>query len=127
MVGGFFTSVFVLGVWMQIVQPLFAGQAVAVKGGAKVSIANFVFTPGEITIVPGETVTWDFDTGAGYHNVEAVSGPAEDPNWASFKSPPVVNSGKYTFTFTRPGTYAFKCGLHVAMSGAITVSKPEKT
>src|SRR4030095_3410653 len=37
MVGGFLVSVFGLGVWMQIVQPLFAAEAATVQGGAKVS------------------------------------------------------------------------------------------
>ena len=64
MVGGLLISVFVLGVCTQMVQPVFAAAAVAVKGGAKVSIANFAFTPGEITIAPGETVTWTNDDGA---------------------------------------------------------------
>ena len=59
MVGGLLTSVFVLGVCTQMVQSVFAAPAAAVKGGAKVSIANFVFTPGEITIAPGETVDVD--------------------------------------------------------------------
>src|SRR5438093_13611934 len=63
MVGGLLISVFVLGVCTQMVQPVFAAAAVAVKGGAKVWIANFAFTPGEITIAPGETVTWTYDDG----------------------------------------------------------------
>jgi plastocyanin len=64
MVGGLLISVFVLGVRTQMVQSVFAAPAAPVKGGAKVSIANFAFTPGEITIAPGETVTWTNDDGA---------------------------------------------------------------
>ena len=41
MVGGLLISVFVLGVRTQMVQPVFAAPAAPVKGGAKVSIANF--------------------------------------------------------------------------------------
>ena len=33
-------------------------------GGAKVSIANFAFNPGSITIHPGERVTWSNDDGS---------------------------------------------------------------
>ena len=84
MIGGFLTSVFVLGVWMQIVQPLFAAQAAAVKGGAKVSIANFVFTPGEITIAPGETVTWANDDGAP-HGLESGRRQRRGPLAAGIK------------------------------------------
>jgi len=34
------------------------------KVGAKVSIANFTFTPAEITIAAGESITWTNDDGA---------------------------------------------------------------
>ena len=64
MIGGLLTGLLVLGVCEQMVQPVFAAPAAAVEGGAKVSIANFAFTPGEITIAPGETVTWTNDDGA---------------------------------------------------------------
>ena len=57
MVGGLLTSVFVLGVCTQMARSVFAAAAAAVKSGAKVSIANFAFAPGEITIALGESVT----------------------------------------------------------------------
>ena len=42
-------------------------------GGTKISIANFAFTPAEITIAPGETVTWTNDDGAP-HGLEYQDG-----------------------------------------------------
>ena len=52
-VGGLSASVFVLGVCLQMAHSVFAAPAAAVKSGAKVSIANFAFSPGEITIAAG--------------------------------------------------------------------------
>ena len=112
MVGGFLTSVFVLGVWMQIVQPLFAAQAAAVKGGAKVSIANFAFTPGEITIAPGETVTWTNDDGAP-HGLEYQDGAAGVD--------PLLPGSSFTRRFDRPGTYEYNCSVHPYMTGRVVV------
>src|SRR5262245_4417790 len=43
------------------------------KEGLKVSIVNFSFTPAEITIAPGESVTWTNDDGAP-HGLEYPNG-----------------------------------------------------
>lgn len=111
-VGGFLASVFVLGVWMQIVQPLFAAQAAAVKNGAKVSIANFVFTPGEITIAPGESVVWTNDDGAP-HGLEYQDG-AKGVD-------PLLPGSSFTRRFDRPGTYEYNCSVHPYMTGRVVV------
>jgi plastocyanin len=112
MVGGFSASVFVLGVCTQIVQPLFAAQAATIKGGAKVSIANFVFTPGEITIAPGEIVTWTNDDGAP-HGLEYNDG-AKGVD-------PLLPGSNFTRRFDQPGTYEYNCSVHPYMTGRVVV------
>ena len=112
MVGGLLISVFVLGVCTQMVQPVFAAQAAAVKGGAKVSIANFAFTPGEITIAPGETVTWTNDDGAP-HGLEYNDG-AKGVD-------PLLPGSSFTRRFDRPGTYEYNCSVHPYMTGRVVV------
>ena len=112
MVGGLLISVFVLGVCTQMVQPVFAAAAVAVKGGAKVSIANFAFTPGEITIAPGETVTWTNDDGAP-HGLEYQDGAAGVD--------PLLPGSSFTRRFDRPGTYEYNCSVHPYMTGRVVV------
>src|SRR5499426_4344073 len=68
------TSPFTLAVCAQI-----AHAASPAKEGAKVSIANFAFAPAEITITPGESVTWTNDDGAP-HGLEFNDGaPGIDP------------------------------------------------
>ena len=111
-VGGLMTSVFVLGVCTQIAQSVFAAPAAAVKGGAKVSIVNFAFTPGEITIAPGETVTWTNDDGAP-HGLEYQDG-AKGVD-------PLLPGSSFTRRFDQPGTYEYNCSVHPYMTGRVVV------
>ena len=112
MVGGLLISVFVLGVRTQMVQAVFAAPAAPVKGGAKVSIANFAFTPEEITIAPGETVTWTNDDGAP-HGLEYNDG-AKGVD-------PLLPGSSFTRRFDRPGTYEYNCSVHPYMTGRVVV------
>ena len=86
--------------------------AIGKVSGAKVSIANFAFAPTEITIAPGESVTWTNDDGAP-HGLEFNDGaPGTDlllPK-ASFSRP-----------FDRPGTYDYNCSVHPYMTGRVIV------
>jgi plastocyanin len=112
MVGGFLTSVFVLGVCTQMAQSVFAAPAAAVKGGAKVSIVNFAFTPTPITIAPGESVVWTNDDGAP-HGLEYNDG-AKGVD-------PLLPGASFTRRFDRPGTYEYNCSVHPYMTGRVVV------
>jgi len=82
------------------------------KGGAKVSIANFAFTPGEITIAPGESVTWTNDDGAP-HGLEYHDGaPGTDL---------LLPGASFSRRFDRPGTYDYNCSVHPYMTGRVVV------
>ena len=112
MVGGLLASVFVLGVSTQMARSVFAAPAASVKAGAKVSIANFTFTPGEITIAPGETVTWTNDDGAP-HGLEYQDG-AKGVD-------PLLPGASFSRRFERPGTYEYNCSVHPYMTGRVVV------
>ena len=112
MVGGLLISVFVLGVRTQMVPSAFAAPAAAVEGGAKVSIANFVFTPGEITISPGESVVWTNDDGAP-HGLEYQDG-AKGVD-------PLLPGSSFTRRFDQAGTYEYNCSVHPYMTGRVVV------
>src|SRR6185503_2942 len=103
MVVGLLTSVFVLGVCTQMAQSVFAAPAAAVKSGAKVSIVNFTFTPGEITIAPGQSVTWTNDDGAP-HGLEYKDG-AKGVD-------PLLPGASFSRKFDRPGDYEYNCSVH---------------
>ena len=112
MVVGLVTSVFVLGGCTQMAQAVFAAPAAAVKSGAKVSIVNFAFTPGEITIAPGETVTWTNDDGAP-HGLEYQDG-AKGVD-------PLLPGSSFSRRFDRPGAYEYNCSVHPYMTGRVVV------
>ena len=69
------------------------------------------FQPSRITVAAGDTVTWQFKDGGLHHNVVG----------SCFTSA-VKRSGVFTHTFTKPGTYSYRCTLHPAMKGVVEVS-----
>jgi plastocyanin len=77
-----------------------------------VSIANFAFSPQRVTVKPGTTVVWtnadDFP-----HTVTSSTN--------LFKSKALGAGDKFSFAFTRPGTYTYFCSLHPHMTGTIVV------
>jgi len=82
------------------------------KVGAKVSIANFTFTPAEITIALGESVTWTNDDGAP-HGLEYADG-AQGTNL-------LLPGASFSRQFDRPGTYDYNCSVHPYMTGRVVV------
>lgn len=86
--------------------------ATTAKEGAKVSIVNFEFTPGEITIAPGESVTWTNDDGAphglAYHDGEKGTDL-------------LLPGASFSRRFDRPGTYDYNCAVHPYMTGRVIV------
>ena len=98
---------FALAVCAQIAQ-----AAATAKSSAKVSIANFEFTPAEITIAPGESVTWTNDDGAP-HGLEYRDGA---------KGTDLLLPGAtFSRRFDRPGTYDYNCSVHPYMTGRVIV------
>ena len=80
-----------------------------------VDIKNMAFTPSQITIAKGGTVTWtNNDTTA--HTVtddlSNVGGPASG----------TIDPGKtYSFTFNKTGSFQYHCSIHSYMRGTIVV------
>lgn len=84
----------------------------------QVSVGNNVFSPAELTIDVGDTVTWTKAAG-GSHNVAADGGAFRSGN---------VTSAAFSFshTFVTAGSFPYHCELHgnaggIGMSGTITV------
>jgi plastocyanin len=82
------------------------------EGGAKVSIANFAFMPAQVTIAPGESVTWSNDDGAP-HAVAFKDGSAG----AGSLSP----GTSFRRVFDQPGSYEYFCSFHPYMTARIVV------
>ena len=77
-----------------------------------VQIRNFAFAPALLTVAPGTTVTWT-NADEDPHTVTATG--------KAFHSAALDTGGHYSFTFTRPGDYAYFCSLHPHMIGRIVV------
>jgi YVTN family beta-propeller protein len=87
----------------------------AQSSGAKVSIANFAFAPGEITVAPGSTVTWSNDDGAphGLAYNDGASG-----------TDVLLPGASFSRTYDKPGTFDYVCAVHPYMTGKVTVRAP---
>jgi plastocyanin len=79
---------------------------------AAVKIDNFSFSPNTITVTVGQPVRWTNHDDVP-HNVVADD--------KSFKSKAMDTDENFTYTFTKPGTYSYFCGLHPKMTGKIVV------
>jgi plastocyanin len=80
-----------------------------------VTIDNFFFTPGTITVKTGTTVTWT--------NRDDIPHGIASSNNAFKKSAALDTDESYSFTFTTPGTYQYFCYLHPKMVGSIVVEQ----
>ena len=77
----------------------------------KVTIDNFTFTPAELTVKVGDTVTWNNHDDIP-HTVVAAG---------KFRSKALDTDGTFSFTFTAAGEYKYFCSLHPHMTGTIKV------
>jgi plastocyanin len=80
-----------------------------------VTIDNYMFMPQTLTIPVGGSITWV------NHDSDIHSVAADDGSPVMFKSPGLDTDDKFTFTFTKAGTYLYHCTLHPHMIGKIVV------
>ena len=93
--------------------PAPAPQVAAAEAGS-VTINNFEFQPALMTVTPGTKVTW-VNKDEEPHTVLSADGGA------TFKSPALDTDDKFSFTFTKPGTYTYLCTVHPYMTGRVVV------
>jgi plastocyanin len=88
-------------------------------GGTAVSMQNIQFDPAEITVAPGDTITFTNDE-AVPHDVEKTSGPG--PQFSSGPQGGMMEGDTFELTLDTPGTYEYVCRVHApGMAGTITV------
>ena len=78
----------------------------------EVKIDNFSFGPTTITVAVGTTVTWTNRDDIP-HTVVSTDGV--------FKSKVMDTDEKFSFTFTKAGTFAYFCSIHPKMTGTVVV------
>ncbi len=79
---------------------------------AEVKIDNFSFGPTAITVPVGTTVTWTNRDDIP-HTVVSTDGV--------FKSKALDTDDKFSFVFSKPGTYSYFCSIHPKMTGQVVV------
>lgn len=77
-----------------------------------VKIDNFVFGPQAITVPVGTTVTWT--------NSDDIPHTAVSTDGV-FKSKVMDTDEKFSYTFTKAGTYTYYCSVHPKMTGQVVV------
>lgn len=83
-------------------------------------VKDFSFTPAELTIKEGETVTWSFEEGN--HNVNGKQSAFPGNPDSFYSGAPADAPFTYAFTFTVPGDYDYQCDPHATlMKGKIHV------
>jgi plastocyanin len=92
----------------------FADGSVTMTEGSATDINTWQFTPAEVTIAAGQSVTWT-NNGTQAHTATADNGSAFDTGM-------VAKGDSKTITFDTPGTFTYHCTPHPWMKGTITVT-----
>ncbi len=98
-------------------QPADSGSGAS--GGAQVSLENIQFNPNDITVKPGETITFTNNESVP-HDVHKQSGPGGD--FSSGADGGMQQGDTFELKLDKPGTYEYVCHVHApGMAGTITV------
>ncbi len=108
-----------------VVMPVIIAMLLLVAGSSRVTatdqpsaanvavkIDNFVFGPQAITVPVGTTVTWT--------NSDDIPHTAVSTDGV-FKSKVMDTDEKFSYTFTKAGTYSYYCSVHPKMTGQVVV------
>jgi plastocyanin len=96
---------------LAVAATILLGIASAQAEELKVTIDNFTFTPAELKVKVGDTVTWTNHDDIPHTAVSA----------GKFRSKTMDTDGTFSFTFTNAGDYKYFCSLHPHMTGMIKV------
>jgi plastocyanin len=77
-----------------------------------VAVSDDLFTPANVQVNVGTTVTWNWASDAREHNVTFTDGTT-----SGNKS----GGGSYSRTFAAAGTFNYSCTLHGGMNGSVLV------
>jgi len=82
------------------------------SAAAEVKIDNFSFGPATLTVAAGTTVTWK-------NNDDVPHTVVSDDK--TFRSKALDTDDKFSYTFTKPGTYNYFCSVHPKMTAKVVV------
>jgi len=96
---------------LAVAATILLGFASAQAEELKVTIDNFTFTPAELKVKVGDTVTWTNHDDIPHTVVSA----------GKYRSKTMDTDDTFSFTFTSAGDYKYFCSLHPHMTGMIKV------
>jgi plastocyanin len=82
-------------------------------GGAQVTMKDIKFSPSNVTVKTGGTVTWT--------NEDSVGHDVTGDGFKSGSAGDIQNGGTYKHTFDKAGTFKYVCTVHPGMEGTVTV------
>jgi len=92
---------------------LLAGYAAwAAPSPVAVEVKEFKFKPESITVAVGTTVTWR-NGDEEPHTITSTDGV--------FRSSVLLRDARFSYTFTKPGTYQYFCSVHPHMRADVVV------
>ena len=80
--------------------------------GPEIRVDNFTFAPDTATVPVNSTVTW-----VNKDDIPHVIASSD----GAFKSKALDTDQKYSYTFTKTGTYQYYCSIHPKMVGRVVV------
>ena len=106
-------AILTIALWIGTASRAYAAPADAKAGSeTTVKIDNFSFSPATATVSAGTTVRWT--------NADDIPHTIVSDD-KSFKSKALDTDEQFTYTFSKPGTYSYFCGLHPKMTAKIVV------
>lgn len=82
-------------------------------GATTIDIVEFAFSPAELTVSVGDTVTWTNLDNAAHTATASVPG--------TISSGDLKTDDAYEYTFEEGGSFQYICAYHPFMTGTITV------
>jgi len=108
-----------------------SSTSVATSNSSTILIVNYVYSPANITVPVGTTVTWVNQDPVGHTVTEGNPNSPKPASLRAFDSSGEATTGKvaliapgesWSYTFNTPGTYQYYCIVHPYMTGQITVT-----
>ena len=96
-----------------LVAAMLAGGATVLAADQTVDISGFAFSPRELTVSVGDTVTWANADAQG-HTATADDG--------AFDTGTIAGNAAKAVTLTSAGTFAYHCRIHPTMTATLVVT-----
>ena len=80
-----------------------------------IDIKNMMFTPSQISVAKGATVTWTNNDSVAHTVIDDLS------NVGGPSSGDIQPGSTYSFTFNKTGSFQYHCSIHPSMRGTIVV------